>query len=186
MRILVPIAGAWLVLSIALTAFREGPLPNMTGGFGEPSCHSCHFDNPLDAPGGMLSLGGVPSAYAAGGVYDLTVKLSRTGLTRGGFEISARFASGPQRGRQAGTWRTAGPRLQTVASKTDPLLLFVQHTTAGSATAAPGTATWTMTWTAPSPAPAPVQFNVAANATNDDASPLGDYIYLKAAVARPR
>ena len=91
--------------------------------------------------------------------------------------MSARFAEGSQRGKQAGAWRVSAARLQIIPSKTDPTLMFVQHTTAGTICAEPGSSTWTMTWTAPAAA-APVQFNVAANATNDDASPLGDYIYL--------
>jgi hypothetical protein len=38
---------------------------------------------------------------------------------------------------------------------------------------------WTMEWTAPSTGAGPVQFNVAANASNNDDSPLGDFIYMK-------
>jgi hypothetical protein len=33
-------------------AFKEGPYPNVTGGFGEQSCRLCHLDNPLNAPAG--------------------------------------------------------------------------------------------------------------------------------------
>jgi hypothetical protein len=39
-----------------------------------------------------------------------------------------------------------------------------------------------MTWTAPHESNA-VMFNVAANASNDDASALGDFIYLAQATA---
>jgi hypothetical protein len=46
------------------------------------------------------------------------------------------------------------------------------------------TNSWTVNWTAPS-GDAPVQFNVAANAPNDDDSPLGDYIYLKVVRSAP-
>ena len=55
-----------LAAPLSLTAFREGPLPNMTGGFGEPSCHQCHLDNPIDAPGGRVTIAGVPPVYAPG------------------------------------------------------------------------------------------------------------------------
>jgi hypothetical protein len=47
------------------------------------------------------------------------------------------------------------------------------------------TNTWTIEWTAPAGATAPVQFNVAANASNNDDSPLGDYIYLKSVRSQP-
>jgi hypothetical protein len=57
-------------------------------------------------------------------------------------------------------------------------LQFAQHTTAGTIAQPPGALRWALEWTAPQAAPAPVQFNVAANASNDDASPLGDFIYV--------
>jgi hypothetical protein len=178
MRILIPIAAALLALPLSLVAFREGPLPNMTGGFGEANCHQCHLDNPIDAPGGRVTLEGVPAVFEREREYKITVTLTRAGVERGGFEIAARFAEGPNRGKQAGTWHVEGGRLQTIASQTDPALIFVQHTTAGTKADTPGTISWAMTWTAPARNDSPVIFNVAANASNDDASPLGDFIYL--------
>jgi hypothetical protein len=106
-------------------------------------------------------------------------------VTRAGFEISARFASGEQRGRQAGSWRALDDRVQIIRSETDAALLFVQHNGAGSVPANPGSASWTMEWAAPDSAMDDVQFNVAANAANDDASPLGDYIYVQDARSTP-
>jgi hypothetical protein len=67
----------------------------------------------------------------------------------------------------------------------DKALTFVQHNLAGSRAATAGANTWTIEWTAPSDATAPVQFNVAGNASNNDDSPLGDYIYLKSARSTP-
>jgi hypothetical protein len=174
-----------LVLVIAATAppaalgFKEGPYPNVTGGFGEQSCHLCHLDNRLNAPGGAVTLDGVPPTYAAGQAYQLTVTISRDGLRRGGFEIAARFASGRERGRQAGTWKPLDNRVQLIPGAVDKVLTFVQHNLAGSRVPATGANRWMMEWTAPATASAPVQFNVAANASNNDDSPLGDYIYLK-------
>jgi len=186
MRILIPIGAAVLLLPVALAAYREGPLPNMTGGFGDPNCRACHFDGALNAPGGRLALGGVPSAYVPGRTYPVTVTLRKNDLRRGGFEIVARFASGSRKGKQAGAWIVAKDgRLQMVEGQQDPALLVVQHTTAGSAAPAPGAISWTLQWIAPV-STAPVQFNLAANAANDDASPLGDFIYLTRTVSRPR
>ena len=70
MRILVPTVFFLLSWPLASTAYKEGPFPNMTGGFGDKTCHSCHFDNPVNAPGGMLTVTGVPSTYAAAETYD--------------------------------------------------------------------------------------------------------------------
>src|SRR5438128_2936640 len=45
---------------------KEGPYPNVTGGFGEQSCHLYHLDNPINAPGGTLTVEGVPQAFVPG------------------------------------------------------------------------------------------------------------------------
>jgi hypothetical protein len=184
-RILTPVAALLLVLPLIGMAYREGPAANVTGGFGEPSCRECHFDQPLNDASGRLSLGGVPEQYRGRQPYQITVTLDRPGMTRGGFEISARFASGAQRGRQAGNWRALDDRVQIVRSETDSALLFVQHNGAGSVAANAGSASWTMEWAAPQSATEVVQFNVAANASNDDASPLGDYIYVQEGRSTP-
>jgi hypothetical protein len=174
-----------LSLTVAVSAFKEGPYPNVTGGFGERSCHLCHLDNPINAPGGSLELTGVPPSYDAGRTYSVTVRIAREDLRRAGFEIAARFASGKQRGRQAGAWRVTDARAQLILGAVDKALTFVQHNLAGSRAPSRGENSWTIEWTAPSPATAPVIFNVAANASNNDDSPLGDFIYLKSAKTVP-
>lgn len=185
-RIVAPFAAAVLFsLPVAALAFKEGPYPNVTGGFGEQSCHLCHLDNPVNAPGGAVDVRGVPSAYSAGQSYPITVTVTREDLTRSGFEIAARYASGKLKGRQAGTWRVLDGRAQLIPGAVDKALTFVQHNLAGSRTASPGSNSWTIEWTAPAPAAAPVQFDVAVNASNDDDSPLGDYIYLKRVRSAP-
>ena len=178
MRILI-LVGAFLIsLSLVATAFKEGPYPNVTGGFGEPTCRTCHLDNPLNAPGGKLDVEGVPPSYATGQAYRITITLSRDGLERAGFEIAARFTAGKQKGKQAGVWRPLDNRVQLIPGAVDRALSFVQHNLAGSRTATPGTNRWTIEWNAPSNG-GPVQFNVAGNASNNDDSPLGDFIYTR-------
>jgi len=177
---------AYLIsLPLAAAAFKEGPYPNVTGGFGEQSCHLCHLDNAINDPDGSLDVSGVPPAYTAGATYPVTVTVKRDGLRRAGFEIAARFASGRQRGRQAGAWRLVDARAQFIPGAVDRALTFVQHNLAGSRTTTPGSNTWTVEWTAPPTASSPIQFNVAANASNNDDSPLGDYIYVKSLRSAP-
>jgi hypothetical protein len=172
-------------LSLAVSAFKEGPYPNVTGGFGEQTCHLCHLDNPVNAPGGAVALDGIPAAFRPGQIYPITVTITRQGLRRGGFEIAARFAGGKQKGRQAGSWRLMDARAQLIPGAVDKALTFVQHNQIGSRAATPGANTWTMEWIAPPAETGAVQFNVAANASNNDDSPLGDYIYLKMARSSP-
>jgi hypothetical protein len=183
--IVILVAAILLSLVSSTAAFKEGPYPNVTGGFGEQSCRLCHLDNPLNAPGGQLTLAGVPPMFTPGAVYPITVTIAREDMRRGGFEIAARFASGKQKGRQAGTWKLTDARTQLIPGAVDKALTFVQHNLAGSRAATAGANAWTIEWTAPADAAAPVQFNVAANASNNDDSPLGDYIYLKSARSAP-
>ena len=166
--------------------YKEGPFPNMAGGFNDKTCHSCHLDNPLNAPGGSLEVAGVPPTYSPGESYPITVTLSREGMKRGGFEIAARFTGGKQKGRQAGTWRPLDRRVQLIRSLRNPSLQFVQHNTAGTIAVVRGVNNWTVEWTAPAARSAAVQFNVAGNASNDDDSALGDFIYLKMLRSMPR
>jgi len=165
-----------VALPLGLLAFSSGPMPNMTGGFGEPTCRSCHLDQPLNAPGGSVRVTGIPETFQPGHAYEIAVQLEREDLRRGGFEIGARFSSGPDRGAQAGTWRPLDARVQ-LQNSADGTLSFAQHTTAGTLAATRGALQWSFEWTAPAHASGPVQFNTAANASNDDASPLGDFIY---------
>ena len=88
MRILVLVGAVLIALPLSAAAFKEGPYPNVTGGFGEQSCHVCHLDNPVNAPGGRLDIEGTPATYAAGESYRITISITREGLRRGGFEIS--------------------------------------------------------------------------------------------------
>jgi hypothetical protein len=174
-----------IALPMAASAFKEGPYPNVTGGFGEQSCHLCHNDNPMNAPGGTLTLDGVPPQFVPGQTYPITVTIAREGLRRGGFEIAARFANGRQKGRQAGVWKPLDDRVQLIPGAVDRVLTFVQHNLSGSRAAERGRNTWTIEWIAPS-APNAVQFNVAANASNNDDSPLGDFIYVRMAKSVPQ
>ncbi len=185
MRIVAPLVLLLLCLTAAASAFKEGPYPNVTGGFGERSCHLCHLDNPVNAPGGSLEIAGVPPSYTPGQLYTITVRIEREDMRRAGFEIAARFASGKQKGRQAGAWRVLDARAQLIPGAVDKALTFVQHNLAGSRSPSRGSNAWTIEWTAPAVATAPILFNVAGNASNNDDSPLGDYIYLKSARSVP-
>jgi hypothetical protein len=57
---------------------------------------------------------------------------------------------------------------------------LVQHTEHGTAAERDGANQWTFEWTAPPAGAGPVSFHTAANASNDDASALGDFIYTLA------
>ncbi len=182
MRAVSPVIAAALVAALgaplaARSLFPEDPPPGHTGGFGERTCLVCHFDNPMNAPEGDLSLQGVPTTYSLGDRYVVTVSVTHPELRTGGFQLSARSADGSQ----AGTIRAITDR-ETVRSFEGVSYAF--HTRRGSMVEERGRASWRVEWIAPTEARGPIHFHVSANAGNGDESALGDFIFTDSARAR--
>ena len=163
-----------------MPAFKEGPPPGHTGGFGEPTCRQCHSDGGLNEPGGDLSIAAAPTTYEPGRTYQLEVMLRRAGMLRAGFQLAARFADD---GAPAGVLTPVDARTRVIWD-TLTRVGYIEHTAAGTALAGDA-GRWLVRWTAPSTARAAVSFNVAGNAANDDDSPLGDFIYTAALRVAP-
>lgn len=179
--LVVILAGA--AAPLVATAYLDGPVPAKTGGFGEMTCQQCHWDNPLNDPAGRLTLSGVPVMYTPGDRYLITVSVAHPELVLGGFQLSARFDRGPGLGASAGMLRPTNDLTQQVADEPGRVH-YIQHTRAGTSRQEPGAAEWTFEWTAPSEAEG-VTFHAAGNASNGDASQLGDFIYTTASSSRP-
>lgn len=156
--------------------YPESPPAAHTGGFGEPTCQRCHFDQPLNAPEGALTLEGVPDVYTAGERYRLRVRLVKPDLQKAGFQVAVRFSEGPAGGKQAGVLTAIGSRAEVVVFDSTAVQ-YIQHTEEGTTPTAEGTASWDIAWTAPDTVEAPITVHLVANAANDDASEFGDYIY---------
>jgi hypothetical protein len=152
-----------------------GPPPARTGGFGEASCHECHFDGPLNPEPGAVAIDGAPTSYEPGHIYPLRITVRDPLLKRAGFQLAARFAAGPGAGRQAGDLQIAeGVGTTTVADG----VTYAHHVARGTVPELPGEHGWTVEWTAPADAAGgDVVLHVAANAANDDDSEFGDQIY---------
>lgn len=174
-------------------ANRSGPVPSLTdapalGTFSaETNCTSCHFGNSLNATGGTLTIT-APASYEPNQKYTIKVALSRTGLIRFGFEITAL----DETGKPAGTFTiTDSTRTQLIDG--DPFSEFkdrkyVEQTAAGSAIPAGGSAgatEWAFDWTAPATRIGKITFYAAGNAANNSNSAIGDFIYTKTATVRP-
>lgn len=182
---LVAMLAAGAVASPALARrLSDRPPPAHTGGFGEPTCAVCHFDTQADDGRGTIALAGLPAMYAPGQTYQLTVSLSHPDLSAGGFQLSARHAEGGRQGMQAGSLRALDARVD-VTGLTELPVQYARHTYDGTRPDSAGVkrTSWRVEWTAPSDGGV-VAFHVAANAANDDASPLGDFIYTKAFEAK--
>ncbi|HEX6133901.1 MAG TPA: choice-of-anchor V domain-containing protein [Longimicrobiales bacterium] len=159
-------------------ATRDRPPPGYTGGFGEPSCTQCHIDARANDGVGSLTVAGLPASYDPGATYTIVVTLTQPGLLAGGFELAVRFRDGAQ----AGSLRTADSTRIDVTTLEG--VQYIHHLYDGTEPVAADTARWQFEWTAPAPA-APVIMHVAANASDGDSSPLGDFIYATSAQAAP-
>jgi len=161
----------------------HGPPIGHTGGFGEPTCHACHSSEELNAPGGRLTVEGLPASYEPGRAYEVRILLTRVDMRRAGFQFTLRYAAGDSAGRQAGTVEASLPRVVVVTERSSGVR-YVQQTMEGSALGR-GATSWTVRWVAPRPALGPVALHLAANAGNDDNSPIGDYVYADSVRAVP-
>ena len=160
-------------------AYRDGPPPGFSGGFGEPSCDACHFSEPLNDPAGYLEIAVPGESYVGGRSYPISISLGRPKLAAGGFQLTARFAEG---GGQAGVLSVEPNSAERVALVVDREIEYAFQGAGGSVPTGPDRIAWTVLWTAPVSG-GTVHFHVAANAGNGDENASGDFIYTGVAVA---
>ncbi|HEY0809702.1 MAG TPA: choice-of-anchor V domain-containing protein [Longimicrobiales bacterium] len=149
-----------------------GPLPAHTGGFGEPTCHACHFDYPLNEPGVAIYLDSLPEVFEPQREYRLRLRVQHAELKRGGFQLSARFEDGLP----AGSFVIPDTTLLRIqrAKSVD----YLSHTMKGTDELIGDTAIWSFRWVAPTDNRR-VVFNLAINVSDKDASQFGDRIFTK-------
>jgi hypothetical protein len=159
-------------------SFPDVPPPQHTGGFGEPTCHACHFDYEPDPAEGSVVLAGLPAAFEHDRTYRLTVRVTRPGLARAGYQLAVRFADGPDAGTQAGTLTVSDAR-SVLTMAASPEVAYAHHTREGTEPVGADTAAWALEWHAPDRA-TKVVIHLAVNAANGDASQFGDHVYTRA------
>ncbi len=171
------VMAATLVLTgvAAISAFNpEGPPPGHTGGFGEPTCITCHQGSDLNAFGGRVTIEGLPNEYVQGERYLLTVLLEAEETDLAGFQLAARYGTGSEEGLNAGKIHPVDDRVAVSIGANG--LQYVHQTRQGSHMSAPDSTSWSMEWIAPATGSS-VVFHVAANSGNGDNSPLSDLVY---------
>ena len=166
-----------------LSGFSDGPLPQLTGGFQEETCHSCHNSFPLNegrTQGGMFFLSGVPAHYQGGESYSITVVIGQPGQRRWGFELSVRSADS---GDQAGRLESADDRTQLKEAEG---IQYIQHNASGTQEGVlNGPVEFHFTWIAPDSSAGLLFFNAAGNAADGSGDSAGDYIYTAGAFSSP-
>ena len=152
--------------------FPEHLAGAFSGGFGEQSCHSCHFDYDLNIEEGELELRGLADEIESGKEYELEVFVSRPDLGAAGFQLTARFEDGSQ----AGEFVLNEQVILTPNTPGD--VEYLQHAIR-NIHPDNGSKLWLFTWKAPENTDQPIIFNLAGNAANGDESAFGDYILVR-------
>ncbi len=150
---------------------EDGAPSGHAGGFREPTCAACHFDNDVNSVDGELILDGVPDSFIPGHQYEFIIVMKHLMLKSGGFQLIVRNIDGVT----AGELSIVDKRAQiTTDSKSGRS--YAQHSTNGTKAKTKGIISWLIRWQAPTNEDKLI-INIAANASNDDASAFGDYIY---------
>ncbi len=173
-----PAAGA-LLFAGAACAFPDEPPVAVTGGFGEDSCHACHFDSEPDSGAGALSLQGWPERFTPGEVYPLTLHLTDPDMALAGFQLAVRFAEDGSQAGELSVPEQESARIGLLESR-DVQYIHQQ----GPDQASAPDIVWHIEWTAPQADQGEVLVHAASVAGDGDASQVGDQVYLleKAAV----
>ncbi|MDA1028137.1 MAG: T9SS type A sorting domain-containing protein [Bacteroidetes bacterium] len=156
----------WLLAASVLSTGAPG---GRTGAPGDLTCADggCHWSNLVNSGNGQVSIEG-PAAYQSGIPVELTIRTSRPGAARFGFQITVRDAGGSM----TGSWEeTEGTKLA------DGGLAFQYLTHAPLAPRATDTYQWKVKWIPPVAAGGNVIFYAAANTANGDGFPVNDFIY---------
>lgn len=163
-------------------AFSTGPLPGFTNAPGESNCTECHdsFGETPNQGIGFMTIQ-APSRYEPGQRYPITIQVTHPGQRRWGFEVTALTADTDQ---PAGQFVITDP-LHTQLIEGADGRLYVEHTEAGTFAGRPSGARWTFDWIAPETDRGPVAFYAAGNASNNDGTRLGDWIYTTTVSVSP-
>jgi hypothetical protein len=175
-------AATLLATSMRLVAshgYPDGAPPGFSGGFKEESCHACHFSSEPNLSPGRVVVDGVPARFAAGEKYTVTVTLTRPGMKRAGFQLTARFKDS---GAQAGTLAAGSADKSRVSIDAQSGIQYANQEKEDAFAAE--VTRWTIEWTAPSER-APVVFHVAANGADGDGSANGDLVYTTSVESAP-
>lgn len=166
-----------------LWALVTGAPTGRTGGFGEPTCRDsdCHIGNPLDAPGGSLTITGVPDTYSPSVVYPIRITINRTGQSRWGFELAARFENNGQR---AGTLQPVDGNAFIQFGSNG--VQYATHTLIGTRAGTSGGTFYNLNWVAPATPNGRIRFHAAGNAANNNNQPTGDFIYATSVFSDPK
>ena len=172
--------GLFFISYSALT-YTSAPPDSHSNAPGEGNCTSCHSGTSLNGGGAINNLTLTTttslSTLLPNTTYDFDLSFSQAGRTKYGFQLCVLPTGAISSSASIGTLIASGSGIQ-LSSSTSPNRTYLTHDASG--TSAPtASKTWQFQYTTPSgPISGPV-FYVVVNATNNNSSTSGDFIYAK-------
>jgi hypothetical protein len=163
-------AGALMLVAGSALAYSGGPPDGRTGAPGEGTCVMCHSTFPLNSGSGMISLAGLPTAYAPGESYDLTLTVEDPDASRWGFELTVLDDAGDALGTLVAT--DGGTQLSSSSGRD-----YLKQNSSGTYPGTSGSASWSFRWTAPPTGAGNMNLYAAGNGANNNGGSSGDRIY---------
>jgi PKD-like domain len=155
---------------------KQNGIAGKTGSPGETTCQSCHADFALNSGPGSISISNFGMnnwQYIPGQTYPITVTITQVGLTKFGFGLECLTSTQLN----AGTLSIVDPNATKLLGKIVNGVNRINATHTLNGTFSLDSRSFIVNWTAPPAGTGPVTFYFAGNATNDDISTSGDYIY---------
>lgn len=164
------------VLLFTSSMLRQSGIAGKTGSPGETTCQSCHADFALNSGPGTISISnsGMNNwQYVPGQTYPITLTVTQVGMTKFGFGLECLTSANLN----AGTLSIVDPNATKLLGKLVNGVNRINATHTLNGTYNNDSQSFIVNWTAPPAGTGPVTFYFAGNATNDDLTTSGDYIY---------
>lgn len=156
-----------LIFSVALISGITNGSQAPYGHTGSPgdgkTCNQCHSGTSLTDTNITTNI--PASGYVPGTTYTITISVTRAGINKFGFQITAENTAHSK----------VGSFIITNSAQTKMVQNEVTHTGTGTG-AINNSKTWTVDWTAPAAGTGNVSFYTAINAANGNSHPSGDQI----------
>jgi uncharacterized protein (TIGR03437 family) len=170
-------------IPVVLIGFSTTPPASHTGGFGEPTCQSCHGTGVNTGSGQVtIEVSNVSSGYSSNSTFPVTVTVNDPTAVHWGFELSARTQSG----QQGGTLLAGSDGFTQLLSQGG--IQYMAQTAAGARLGQANGVSYSFQWRAPDVSSGPVTFHVAAVAGNHNppTSDAGDLTYTRSLTVQPQ
>jgi hypothetical protein len=185
----------YIVFCMALVAILTAAVHKSAGPpgchAGEPpgnkTCVSCHTDKPLNTGTAdvMLDIDGAENGYELDKTYTITVRVSKTGMKAGGFQVIALQDNNINI--SPGTVSLTDPTRTQTVDRNNPHAhgctiadkVWIEHRFQGIQSDSAGVSEWKYNWKAPSEAVGNITFYLAAMESDFDLTEDGDYTYTR-------